>query len=133
MKYFLAEGVLSNQALHVCSKDIDPSRLVCIGDSTVIVYKKRKGERFVILLALQINELPGPVEQETSDPSGEGNRDEEMTIAWRYQNMKVVSSVCTSQLHFCHYFDLMKTIDEGLIKDSDISYWTNKEGEFLKR
>lgn len=73
----------------------------------------------------QVHELPAPIHHDdfvpTSDP------DDKMTIAWRYQNMKVVQSSMSST-SVGHHYDLMKSIDAELLKAADICYWTGSIG-----
>ena len=51
-----------------------------------------------------------------------------MSIAWRYEKLKTVSSSISSHSYFGHYFDLSKNIDEKLLHKSDIEYWAGVTG-----
>lgn len=69
--------------------------------------------------------MPAPIHHDdfvpTSDP------DDKMTIAWRYQNMRVVQSSMSST-SLGHHYDLMKSIDTEFLKAADICYWTGSVG-----
>jgi hypothetical protein len=69
--------------------------------------------------------LPAPIQQDdfvpTSDP------DDKMTIAWRYQNMRVAQSSMSST-SFGHHYDFMKPMDAHRLKAADIFYWTGSIG-----
>ncbi|KAJ8667837.1 hypothetical protein QAD02_009500 [Eretmocerus hayati] len=95
LKYFVAEGVVSEHGLHIASQDSKPSQIV--------------------------SELPA-VEEETSKVSSKDNKEDEMRIAWRYQNMKLVDSSPTHNT-FGHYYDLTKKMPKELLEKADISLW----------
>lgn len=92
----MAEGVVSTHSSLVISQDIQPSNI--------------------------IDELPAVV---NSNPTGEDIdfREDQMKIAWRYKNMKVVESSPTDSITFGHYYDLTKTMDPETVKSANIFTW----------
>lgn len=96
LKYFLAEGVTTSQSLFIGSKDIQPSQLV--SELPAVVVDAPKNEK----------------------PTIAG---EQFTIAWRYQNMKVIDSSPTGGQTFGHYYDLTKSMDKEDIKNACITQW----------
>ncbi|KAK6637544.1 hypothetical protein RUM44_007966 [Polyplax serrata] len=103
LKYFLAEGIVSNHSCFLGSQDTVPEDV--------------------------IKSLPAPVDTELDDEKESENRDRKMTIAWRYENLKTPASSFHGHSHFGHYFDLSKTISEEVIKKSDIELWSSDSGE----
>ncbi|XP_021912802.1 elongator complex protein 4 isoform X2 [Zootermopsis nevadensis] len=99
LKYFLAEGIVSGHSLIVASQDSDCENLV--------------------------RELPAPVQLDDSVRTSDS--DDKMTIAWRYQNMRVVQSSPTST-SFGHNYDLTKSLDAEILKAADVCYWTGCTG-----
>ena len=75
--------------------------------------------------SIQVNELPAPVQPENSVSTDDAGG--QMTIAWRYQNLRNVDSSPTNTV-FGHNFDLKKVIDDELLKKSDISFWNGTSG-----
>lgn len=96
LKYFMAEGVATSQPLLVASKDINPSHLV--------------------------SEIPSVI---TDSMSGDQSRhpDEQMKIAWRYQNMKIIDSSPSGGQTFAHFYDLTKPMDKETTDNMDITQW----------
>ncbi|KAK2184116.1 hypothetical protein NP493_281g01038 [Ridgeia piscesae] len=97
LKFYLAEAVLSKHSMLVASADIDPRQLT--------------------------KELPGPI---VVDPGVEatisGPGDNDMKIAWRYQNMPQVQS-SPSGVQFGHYYDMTRQMSEDLLQATDITYF----------
>lgn len=97
LRYFMAEGIASGHALHVISQDCSPQSLV--------------------------KNLPAVISEELPL---QDKTDDNLTIAWRYKNMKTVES---EHLSFAHKFDLTKVMSQSVINDADISYW-NCKGDY---
>lgn len=96
LKYFMAEGVVTSQSLLVASQDTKPSELV--------------------------SGLPAVIND--SEPEKRmANVDEQMKIAWRYQNMKMVDSSPKGSQTFGHFYDLTKSIQQELLEQTDIKEW----------
>lgn len=95
LKYFMAEGVIVTQPLLIASKDVKTSRFVA--------------------------EMPAAVTDSVSEQSP--NINEQMQIAWRYQNLKVVDTSPSGGQVFGHFYDLTKTMDKELIGKADIRHW----------
>lgn len=93
-KYFLAEGVVSNQSLFFGSLDDEPADL--------------------------LKKLPKPVEEDStsSEPS---NHD--MRIAWRYNDLPQVNSEQVGQ-KIGHHFNILEQMSEEDLKGADISTWS---------
>lgn len=53
-----------------------------------------------------------------------------MKIAWRYQNLKVVSSSPSGSQHFGHFFDLTTTIDEKILNKANVNFYSSPESKF---
>lgn len=92
----MAESVVTAQPLLICSKDIEPSRL--------------------------ISEMPAVI-TDTASIDQSSNSDEQMQIAWRYQNMKIVDTCPTGGQDFAHLYDLTKTMEKEAIEKADIIQW----------
>ena len=101
-RYFIAEGVVNTHSVLIASQDIKPSQVV--------------------------SDLPA-VEVEVTKSSDHLNTDEEMRIAWRYQNMKIVDSSPTSGTAFGHYYDLTKKMKQETLDKANIIQW---DGEDVK-
>ncbi|KAG7204657.1 hypothetical protein KM043_005072 [Ampulex compressa] len=85
LKYFMAEGIVTSQPLIVGSLDVKPSQL--------------------------IQEMPAVAAD--SIPRGESqNANEQMMIAWRYQNLKIIDSSPMGCYRKCKYC-AMKTLKSG--------------------
>ncbi|KZC10163.1 PREDICTED: elongator complex protein 4 [Dufourea novaeangliae] len=96
LKYFMAEGVVTNQPVLIASKDMKTSHFV--------------------------SEMPAVI-TETKSVNHMHHSDEQMKIAWRYQNMKVVDSSPTGGQAFGHFYDLTKTMERETIEEADITQW----------
>lgn len=96
-KYFLAEGVVTSQPLLIASQDHQPSQFV--------------------------SELPAVIIDSECHTKTLDNGNEEMKIAWRYQNMKLVNSSPAEDHMFGHFYDLRKSMQPDLLKDADIKQW----------
>lgn len=96
LKYFMAEGVVTSQSLLIASQDVKPSDLV--------------------------SEMPAVIDESVPHTRIE-NDNEQMKIAWRYQNMKVADSFLTEDQTFGHFYDLTKSMQQDLIQDVDIKQW----------
>ncbi|XP_076767165.1 elongator complex protein 4 [Xylocopa sonorina] len=96
LKYFMAEGVVTSQPLLIGSKDAKTSQLV--------------------------SGMPAVITEGTSSDQS-SNMDEQMTIAWRYQNMKIIDSSPTGGQVFGHFYDLTKTMDKEIVEKADITQW----------
>ncbi|XP_076626151.1 elongator complex protein 4 isoform X1 [Colletes latitarsis] len=94
LKYFMAEGVVTSQPLLVGSKD-----------TTQLV-----------------SELPAVI-TDVNSTNQPPHLDEQMKIAWRYQNMKVIDSSPTGGQVFGHFYDLTKTMQKEVIEKADITQW----------
>ncbi|XP_029173437.1 elongator complex protein 4 [Nylanderia fulva] len=97
LKYFMAEGVVTSQPVLVASQDVQPSQLV--------------------------SDLPAVIKDSDLHAKTVGNIDEQMKIAWRYQNMKVVDSSPTGSQIFGHYYDLTKPMQQDLLEHAEIIQW----------
>ncbi|XP_031849119.1 elongator complex protein 4 [Nomia melanderi] len=96
LEYFIAEGVVTNQPVLIASKDLETSQF--------------------------ISELPAVITD--NGPSEQiHHSDDQMKIAWRYQNMKVVDSSPSGGQSFGHFYDLKKTMDKETIDKADITHW----------
>lgn len=47
-----------------------------------------------------------------------------MSIAWRYQHLSTTEQ---KKLTFSHYYDLSKTMDQSLLKNTVIHHWDNEK------
>ncbi|CAL4192877.1 unnamed protein product [Meganyctiphanes norvegica] len=96
LKYFLAEGVMNKHMLTVASLDSSPELIT--------------------------GELPAAT---NADPENNISvTEEQMTIAWRYQQMKTqTSSPNSSNNCFGHNYDLTKIMDSSCLSGVDIHYW----------
>ncbi|XP_012255806.2 elongator complex protein 4 [Athalia rosae] len=100
LKYFMAEGVVSSHSLFLASQSSKPAQL--------------------------LSELPAVTTNSVACPTGP---DEQMKIAWRYQNMKIMESSPSAGQTFGHYYDLTKTMNKELIEKVNVKIW---DGETLK-
>lgn len=96
LKYFMAEGVVTAQPLLVGSQDVKPSQLV--------------------------SEMPAVITESTSLSQAQ-NTDDQMKIAWRYQNMKIIDSSFTGGQTFGHFYDLTKPMEREVIENANIIQW----------
>lgn len=93
----MAEGVVTSQPILVASQDVQPSQFV--------------------------SELPAVIKDSDLHTKAVDNVDEQMKIAWRYQNMKVVGSSPTGNQIFGHYYDLTKPMQQDLLEHAEIKQW----------
>lgn len=96
LQYFMAEGVVTAQPLLIGSKDIKTSHLV--------------------------SEMPAVI-TDTKSIDEPSNSDEQMKIAWRYQNMKAIDPSPIGGQFFGHFYDLTKTMEKEVIEKADITQW----------
>ncbi|XP_020285862.1 elongator complex protein 4 [Pseudomyrmex gracilis] len=97
LKYFMAEGIVISQPLLVASQDVKPRQL--------------------------ISELPAVINDSESHSKPAHNANDQMKIAWRYQNMKLVDSSPTGSQMFGHFFDLTKSMQQDLLEQATIKQW----------
>lgn len=97
LKYYMAEGVVTSQPLLVASQDVQPSQFV--------------------------SELPAVIKDSDLYTKTVDDVDEQMKIAWRYQNMKVIDSSPTGSQIFGHYYDLTKPMQQDLLEHAEIKQW----------
>ncbi|XP_015595052.1 elongator complex protein 4 [Cephus cinctus] len=100
LKYFMAEGIVSSHSLLIASRDTKPTQLLA--------------------------ELPA-VAVSSSTKSKTQATDEQMKIAWRYQNMKIVDASPTGGQVFGRFYDLTKTMDSADIEHADIIKWDGND------
>ncbi|CAK9804720.1 Elongator complex protein 4 [Anthophora plagiata] len=97
LKYFMAEGLVTDQPLLIASKDTRPAEFV--------------------------SGIPAVIEDTKSVDQPSYNEDEQMKIAWRYQNMKIVDTSPSGGQVFGHHYDLTKSMEKEVIERADISQW----------
>ncbi|XP_033339952.1 elongator complex protein 4 [Megalopta genalis] len=97
-KYFAAEGVVTEQPVLIASKDAKTARFV--------------------------TEMPAVI-TDTKSNSQMHHLDEQMKIAWRYQNMKAVDSSPGEGQSFGHFYDLTKKMERETIEKADITQWND--------
>lgn len=96
LKYFMAEGIVTSQPLLVASQNVEPSEFV--------------------------SELPAVITN--TEPQAEvTNTHEQIRIAWRYQNMKLVDSSPGGSQAFGHFYDLTKSMQQEFLQAADITKW----------
>jgi len=96
LKYFMAEGIVTSQPLLVASQDIEPAQF--------------------------ISELPA-VSSESESCKKPESMDEQMKIAWRYQNMKMMDSSPAGGQMFGHFYDLTGRMQPDILKNANIKQW----------
>jgi len=100
-KYFMAEGVVTSQPILVASQDHQPSQF--------------------------LSELPAVINDSECHTKPVDNEklveNEQMKIAWRYQNMKLVDSSPAEDHTFGHFYDLTKSMQSDLLEHADIKQW----------
>lgn len=96
-KYFIAEGVVTSQPILIASQDYQPSQF--------------------------LSELPAVVNDSECRIKTVDNGSEQMKIAWRYQNMKLVDSSPAEDRTFGHFYDLTKSMQPDLLEHADIKQW----------
>lgn len=101
-KYFIAEGVVNNHSVFVATQEASPAQTIA--------------------------DLPA-VEEETQKPVQNPLKDEEMKIAWRYQNMKIFDSGPKESSVFGHYYDLTKRMSKDSLDKANLELW---DGEDIK-
>lgn len=99
-KYFIAEGVVCEHPLFIASRDIEPNDL--------------------------LSDLPALITDPISKPEMHTS-DEQMKIAWRYQNLRTVDSSPMDGCSFGHYYDLTKSMDTEIIDKANITKWHEPE------
>ncbi|XP_076230761.1 elongator complex protein 4 [Calliopsis andreniformis] len=95
LKYFMAEGVVTSQPLLIASKDAQPLQFV--------------------------SEMPAVITDISMDQTQK--MDEQMQIAWRYQNLKVIDSSPSGGQAFGHFYDLTKAMEKESIEKANITQW----------
>ncbi|XP_067215045.1 elongator complex protein 4 isoform X2 [Linepithema humile] len=96
-KYFMAEGVVTSQPILIASQDHQPSQFM--------------------------SELPAVINDSECHTKTVDNGNEQMKIAWRYQNMKLVDSSPAEDHTFGHFYDLTKSMQPDLLEHADIKQW----------
>ncbi|XP_051155601.1 elongator complex protein 4 [Leptopilina boulardi] len=101
LKYFIAEGIVVSHDSFIASRGL-------------------KIEQF-------LSEIPDVA----TDTPKENKNDikDEMKIAWRYQNLKIVDTSPSGSNKFGHFFDLTKGMDRKKIDMTQVTQWN---GENLK-
>lgn len=94
--YLVAEGVVTEQPVLIASKD---------------------SRTFPIVLKVPT------VITDTKSSSQMQHLDEQMKIAWRYQNMKVVDQSPSGGQSFGHYYDLAKKVEIEKIEKANVTQW----------
>lgn len=102
-RYFIAEGVVNGHSLFVASQDLKPSHI--------------------------LTDLPA-LDEESTKKHNSSSTDEEMKIAWRYQNMKVFDSSPGDASTFGHYYDLTKKMKKETLEKANVTTW---DGENVKK
>jgi len=97
LKYFMAEGIVTSQPLLVASQDMEPAQF--------------------------ISELPAMTSESESCKKTDSTMNEQMKIAWRYQNMKVIDSSPAGGQMFGHFYDLTSRMQPDLLKSANIKQW----------
>ena len=98
----MAEGIVSTHPLYVASQDVNPSEI--LADLPAVIKDYSKSEKSIT------------------------NNDEQMKIAWRYQNMKIANSSPSDE--FGHYYDLTKKMDKEFLDSSKTFFWNE---EYIKK
>lgn len=70
-----------------------------------------------------MNDLPSLLTEPVESIENYVGSSDDMTIAWRYQNLKLVESSIVSNQRFCHSFDLSSKMQSELINECNIDYW----------
>jgi elongator complex protein 4 len=140
-KYFISQGLVSNQDVLVISADNKPENIinnlmgVIEGKSASIIEKesedeisdketqpKKKGVRFAedddkpVTKKKRVMFSDDTVEPTSKRPVSKKN---ELKIAWRYENLPKYTDKDKNEFtqnSFCSYFDLTKTIDPEFVK-----------------
>ncbi|KAL7287330.1 hypothetical protein TKK_0018453 [Trichogramma kaykai] len=101
-KYFIAEGIECTHSVFVASQDAKPEQI--------------------------LKELPAVVKEDEPKhrPKVPSAKDDEMIIAWRYQNMKIVDSSPGDKSIFGHYYDLTKNISKEALEKANITTWNGE-------
>ncbi|XP_014210542.1 elongator complex protein 4 [Copidosoma floridanum] len=103
-KYFIAEGIVNNHSIFLASQDTKPSNI--------------------------LSDLPAPVSTEVPQAKSiSTDKNDEMKIAWRYQNMKVCDSSSKDVSVFGHYYDLTKTMESATLDGADVTKWDGENIE----
>lgn len=109
LKYFMAEGVVMDQPLFVGCQDFKPHYFT--------------------------TQLPAVIADPTPYAQAEST-DEQMQIAWRYQNMKTINFSQNSGQTFGHFYDLTKFMDRRVLDKANIIHWSDtnwhNEGNIFK-
>ena len=101
LKYFIAEGIVVSHNSFIASLDTKPSQF--------------------------ISEIPAVSSDSSTVDKNQIN--EEMQIAWRYQNLKLVDTSPSGSEVFGHFFDLTKTMNKEQIDRTQVTEW---DGECLR-
>lgn len=106
-KYFLAEGVLSQQAIFLGSLDDDPAELL------------RK-------LPKPLNDEEIRHEAQIDKESGEDAESNKngLRIAWRYNDLPIVNSE-QSTTKIGHHFNLLDQMDPGILDFVELTIWND--------
>lgn len=102
LKYFIAEGIVVSHDSFIASRDTKPLQF--------------------------LSEIP-KVATDSSTANKSESKEDEMQIAWRYQNLKIVDTSPAGSQVFGHYFDLTKNMDKGEIEKTHVTQW---DGENVK-
>lgn len=99
LKYFLAEGIISQHDIFAGSQDIDPVKLM--------------------------EELPKPIVKDDANDHSHLNSCDKMSIAWRYENLPSVEFNTDSD--YGHYFDITQYISKVDLEKVSVTYWHRNE------
>ncbi|XP_059157770.1 elongator complex protein 4-like [Physella acuta] len=114
LKYFVAEGVMTDQSIFLSSANEVPQHLV----KELPAPLDDTGHTTV-----NSSQSPSTQQSPQKDASAaETTSDEKLKIAWRYQSKPKVQSAPTSNIRFGHYYDLTKSMNDEKIKAADISF-----------
>ncbi|KAM3919991.1 elongator complex protein 4 isoform 2-T2 [Leptodactylus fuscus] len=98
LKYFLAEGIVSGHEVFVASASETPHKI------------------FKDLPAPLTDEIPPQDKKVVTE--GPATGEDAMKIAWRYQNLPKIESLCLSSARFGHYYDISKTMSPDLLQSA---------------
>lgn len=97
-RYFIAEGVVNGHGIYLASTE-------------------NTSDSFM-------NHLPAPV---TVDDDMLQTANDEMKIAWRYQNCPQVQTTTSTHSNYGNYYDISRTMSEELLRKSNMSYLNLRE------
>lgn len=116
LKYFTAEGIVSQQGVYLCSKQESHQQILQELPDPIALVNREAGDTKMASGVISTKEKP------------EISESEKMKIAWRYQNRPKVETSKLSGVQFGHHYDLTKVMNENKVDKTKVFFANEDDG-----